>query len=214
MDVTERRRALMAMQAEDYIRNGLVLWLDARDKGNSTGSWVDKIGGHIYQGVNNPTFGPDYVATSQSNDSYLINETFPVYSSDEATIEVAFSDYTDSTQLIFMPKTAAGGIAFGLYNSGIIWCSDHTNKIVMERNVKTASIRFNLAIVNGKSAHLDGGNVWSGGNNINYVGRRQSGNIYTGKIHAIRIYNRQLSENEMLHNQKLDNKRFNLGLNI
>lgn len=215
MDVMQIRRELMGMQTEDYIRNGLVLWLDARDKGNITGSWVDKIGGHIFQGVNNPTFGTDYVATSQSDDSYLTNETFPAYSSDGSTIEVAISDRTDSTQLVFMPKSYGGGIAFGLYNNtGIIWCADHRNSIVMATNVKTASIRYNLAIVNGQNATLSGGNVWSGSNLINYIGRRSSGNIYTGKIHAIRIYNRRLSENEMLHNQKLDNKRFNLGLII
>lgn len=215
MDLMLRRRQLMAMQTEDYIRDGLVLWLDAIDRGGVTGSWVDIIGGHIFQGVNNPTFGPDYVATSQSDGGYLINETFPVYSSDEATIEVAISDHTDSTQIIFMPKSSAGGIAFGLYNNtGIIWCSDHRNSIAMATGVKTASIRYSLAIVNGQSATLSDGNVWSGGSSYNHIGRRSSGNTYTGKIHAIRIYNRRLSESEMLHNQKLDNKRFNLGLNI
>lgn len=205
----------MAMQMEDYIRNGLVLWLDAIDKGNIAGAWIDKVGGHSFVGQNNPTFGDNYIMTSQSDGSYLTNDSFPIYGSNESTIEVAISDHTDSTQLIFMPKSTVGGIAFGLYNNtGIIWSSEYRNSIVMATGVKTASIRYNLAIVNGLSATLSGGNVWSGGNNINYVGRRSSGNAYTGKIHAIRLYNRRLSENEMLHNQKLDNKRFNLGLSI
>lgn len=210
-----RRRKLMAMQAEDYIRDGLVLWLDAIDKGSITGSWVDKIGGHVFQGVNTPVFGSDYVATSQSDGSYLINDTFSAYSSAEATIELAISDHTDTTQLVFMPKTSVGGIAFGLYNNtGVIWSSDSRRSIVTATGIKTASVRLDLAVVNGLSATMSGGNVWGGGNVYNYIGRRKSGNTYTGKIHAIRVYNRQLSESEMLHNQKLDNKRFNLGLSI
>ena len=199
-----------------YITDGLVLWMDGIKKGNVTGAWVDQIAGHVFQGTNNPTFGPDYVATSRTDDSFLYNETFPVYSSGEATIELAISDHTDVTQLIFMPKTSAGGIAFGLYNNtGIIWSSDSRQSIVKATGIKTASVKQGLAITNGISATMSGSNMWGGGNTVyNYIGRRQSGTTYTGKIHAIRVYNRQLSESEMLHNQKLDNKRFNLGLTI
>lgn len=35
-----------------------------------------------------------------------------------------------------------------------------------------------------------------------------------GKIHSLRIYNRQLTEEEILYNQAIDNTRFNLGLTI
>ena len=215
MELMDRRRLLMQIQTVDYIRDGLVLWLDAIDRGDTVGAWVDKVSGHVFQGVNDPAFGADYVATSQPDGSYLINDTFPAYSSAEATIELAISYHTDSTQLVFMPKTSVGGIAFGLYNNtGAIWSSDSRRSIVTATGIKTASVRIDLAVINGLSATMSGGNVWNGGNVYNYIGRRQSGNTYTGKIHAIRVYNRQLSESEMLHNQKLDNKRFNLGLSI
>ena len=54
------------------------------------------------------------------------------------------------------------------------------------------------------------------------VGGRQWGNweskiIYNpfiGTIFAIRVYSRQLSDREILINQKIDNARFGLGLNI
>jgi hypothetical protein len=160
-------------------------------------------------------FGPDYVATNLSDGSYLTNDTFPVYSSAEATIELAISDHTDATQLVFMPKTTVGGIAFGLYNNlGAIWSADSRQSIIRANGIKTASVRQNLVIINGLSATMSGENVWGGGSVYNYIGRRASGNTYTGKIHTIRVYNRQLNESEMIHNQKLDNKRFNLGLNI
>ena len=38
--------------------------------------------------------------------------------------------------------------------------------------------------------------------------------IFKGTIYAIRIYNRQLTAAEMLHNQRIDNARYNMGLTI
>lgn len=38
--------------------------------------------------------------------------------------------------------------------------------------------------------------------------------LLNGSIYAIRIYNRQLSDREILINQKIDNARFGLGLDI
>ena len=39
-------------------------------------------------------------------------------------------------------------------------------------------------------------------------------NPFNGHIYSIRFYNRKLTQAEQLHNQYVDNLRFNLGLNI
>jgi hypothetical protein len=196
--------------------DGLVLWMDGINKGNVTGAWVDQIAGHVFRGVNNPEFGSDYIATDAVGNSYLTNTSLPPYRSENATIEIALSDHDDSTQLVFMPPTAPGGVALGLYESArIIWASDTRRPMVIASDVKTASVNNSNAMVNGISAANAGTEIWVGGTSgTSYIGRRATGNPYTGKIHAIRIYNRILTPEEMLFNQRIDNKRFSLGLTI
>ena len=47
------------------------------------------------------------------------------------------------------------------------------------------------------------------------VGYCQNKNLnFNGIIHSIRIYNRSLTLEERLYNQKVDNIRFNLGLTL
>lgn len=49
------------------------------------------------------------------------------------------------------------------------------------------------------------------------IGYRQYSSVemrLLGEIYCIRMYNRTLTDNEILHNQRIDNRRFNLGLNI
>lgn len=214
----EIRRRLLMQDANrcPYITDGIVLWMDGIKKGNVTGAWVDQIAGHVFQGVNNPEFGSDYIATDATGNSYLTNTSLPPYSSENATIEIALSDHDNSTQLVFMPQTGSGGVAFGLYKSGtIIWSSDTRRPMVTASDVKTASVNIRNVVVNGIAAAKAGGNVWVGGSSgTSFIGRRATGNPYTGKIHAIRIYNRILTQEEMLFNQRIDNKRFNLGLTI
>lgn len=214
----EIRRRLLMQDANKcpYITDGLVLWMDGIKKGNVTGSWVDQIAGHVFKGVNNPEFGSNYIATGGVGNSFLTNTSLPPYSSDNATIEIALSDHDNSTQLVFMPQSGAGGIAFGLYmNERIIWASDTRRGMVIASDVKTASVNKSNAMVNGIAATYAGSDVWAGGSSgTAYIGRRSTGTPYTGKIHAIRIYNRRLTPEEMLFNQRTDNKRFNLGLAI
>lgn len=82
----------------------------------------------------------------------------------------------------------------------------------------TASVNTNLALFNGvkhtaKSADTTTGNY---SQRINIGGRTSGSKSYNmaGNIHAVRIYNRLLTEDEMLRNQQIDNERFNLGLMI
>jgi hypothetical protein len=77
----------------------------------------------------------------------------------------------------------------------------------------TCSVNFELGISNFITLD-DGDKEWWGGHNECYIGRRSSLHPVTffGEIMNIMIYNRKLSKEEMLHNQNIDNKRFNLRL--
>ena len=218
-----RRRLMMAQAKKDtYIMNGLVLWMDGIDKGDIAGSWTDKVSGYVFEGVNNPTFGTNYVGVSASNNEYLVNPStyaFTTPSSDTGTIEIVITDYyTAANTIVYMPKEN-GKLAFGLYDNGSrsIWSAGSSQRYVSLPNGSIAiSINKLNAVVNGQSTVIEtGGTYWSGANNNNFISGRNSGsNRFTGKIHAIRIYDRQLSADEMIHNHIVDNKRFNLGLTI
>lgn len=198
-----------------YIADGLVLQMDGINKGAVTGSWVDQVSGVQFDGVNSPTFGTDYVQCSSS--SYLQNTSYNPPTGDEKTIEVALSDFSMSTMVVFMGN-AANASTFGLYGTkGAMWSNYHDKPVVLTPNgLKTCSITEGLCYVDGAVGTFDttDNRHYSGGNSTNFIGKRSSGSNFTGKIHAIRIYNRKLSANEMLINQRVDNTRFNLGLTI
>lgn len=215
----QRRRQIMMAQGqaqESYITDGLTLWLDGIDKGNVSGSWVDKVGGYVFAGVNNPVFGDNYVQTGGDNGGYLTNSDFASISADTGTIEVAISDYTlTSTAVVYMPN-AGTNLAMGLLtSSAIVWTSTPTAypKLNYTTGQKTISVNNTQSVIDLSSASFaTSSDSLGSGTNTNFIGKRSSGSPFNGKIHSIRIYNRLLSEAEMLHNQQVDNTRFNLGL--
>ena len=52
-------------------------------------------------------------------------------------------------------------------------------------------------------------NYWSVGGDCRIGARANGNNMFKGKIYGIRIYNRLLTEAEILANQEIDIKRFN-----
>lgn len=214
------RRRMMQKPEESYVMNGLSLWLDAIDKGNVNGAWVDKISAHEFTAYNGVTFGNDYVELDASQQQYLSNSDYTAPLSADGTIEIVATFTTTGRMLIFTPKTGNGVIAFGTYSeSSAIW-SIFVNQPVLdysgESNFSTISVTNGIALRNGvQCGFSSSGNSWSStSTDTNFIGKRVSGNYFNGKIHAIRIYNRHLTTSEMIQNQRIDNKRFNLGLSI
>lgn len=83
----------------------------------------------------------------------------------------------------------------------------------------TLSINKERAFDNEQALSSLGKNHWDSIRGGRTIGAKQHpstglGNYVKGKIFAIRIYNRSLSEAEMRQNQRVDNARFNLGLTI
>lgn len=226
MDLMQIRHRLLMQSAPapsgGYVTDGLILWLDGIDKGNTSGAWTDKVNGDVFTAYNGVTFGTDYVQLDKSQSQYLDNSSFTsVPSTSDGTIEIVISEYSENaTQIVFLP-TSSGKLAFGIYSSGqdrIIWSSGGnklTVNITEKSNAeKTFSISDDRQFINGTQGTTNSNNAWSSLGSVNYIGRRQSGNYFNGKIHSIRIYNRKLTEAEVLQNQRYDNARFNLGLTI
>ena len=213
----------MMGQKESYVKNGLVLWLDGIKKGNTSGVWTDQISGHVFTPYNNSVvFGTDYVSLDGTMNCYLQNTTFVTPLASTGTIEIVISDYSATvTQIVYMPGVT-GGIAFGILNPNhFLWTatSPSQKKYPLQDTYRTISVfgegNYATAIANGVSLSSDGTDGWANVlSGTNFIGKRKSGNSFAGKIYAIRIYNRRLTESEIIKNQCLDNKRFNLGLTI
>ena len=214
-----------AKAPETYITDGLVLWMDGIDKGGTAGAWTDVAAGHVFTSVNGFTDGSNYVGLDAASSQYLYNSTFTAPSRFDGTVEAVITDFARGN-MFFFPKTA-GQIAFSTSGSTdkIIWSTggdmrpvpyDSTSKMF---SITSDENNDTIAVVNGVHNEIKYDNAyWSGPDNTyNYIGRRNYSTNYnyvTAKIHAIRIYNRRLTPDEMLHNQRIDNKRFNLGLTI
>lgn len=217
MDVMMRRREIIAADGVGYIRDGLVLWMDGINKGTVSGAWVDRTAGHVFESINGFTNGANYVGLSRSSSQYFRNATFTGPAEKEpTTIEVAISDYLGSS-MAFMPRGTS--VAFGVMSSakGAIWTSHDwaTYAINFPAGSKLFSINSDTVIVDGnKITSFGASEWWTGEDSYNYIGRRSTGTYFDGKIYSIRIYNRILSQAEMLHNQRIDIKRYNIGIII
>lgn len=230
----ERRRALSAQYTpEGYIKSGLVLWLDGKARGGETGKWVDRVGGNICTLIGNCeelTSGVRFSATSE-NTQYGEFSQFVQISKDVGTVEWAVQLNQKSATgrpILSMGNLMMGGSVAsdtaGLNCPCMRYYEDPNNNMDFYRFrsvdsrsvlVYTMSGSAERAMCNGTLAEKFTVTSWP--NRVGNEGRlasRGAGNPFQGVIFSIRLYKRHLSMNEMLNNQRIDNKRFNLGLSI
>ena len=220
MNLYGRRRAIAGENDNcPYIKNGLIFWLDGIKKGTDPSKWVDLIGGKVFD-LTNCTFADNGVIFGSSS--------FGQYSSgigtgwDIDTIECSASEM-DNYETILYPGNDETHSYIGLVkgsngNTGYRIDTENFQRVITANQIKTISINSIDCVYDGVTGGVGANDNWSNNNGgITTIGRRLSmSNIYqfSGTMHSIRIYNRHLSTSEMLHNQKVDNERFNLGLSI
>ena len=215
------RRKILTNQKKDYIKDGLVFQLDGINKGATDGTWVDLIGGVVYTPMGTTTAVENGFELKKLGD-YIAGTFLYEYPNIDWTIEVCIevSKQGGSGCMVFtpntMPKTFKNPVF--LVRAGKIWGQPHNTRSVIYQNgsklsFKTYSMNKERIIfdmvnkemptqVNNHDAHSSRYGI---GSSANYYG-------FIGVIHAVRVYSRILSESEIMHNQKLDNKRFKLGL--
>lgn len=222
----EGTRLIFGVSPEDetdgYIYEGLVMRLDGIRKGNAEGAWKDLVGG-IFFNNNGCIFNTDNVQFPSDSWGYLTGLMQGVPSA-TGTIEIVFEadNLSGGNRFLFYPSTA-GCLCVAYANSlnTFIWGITDTYARTMYTPSKLSGktvVSFNglAGGVQDKSALLANGvNSFGDPTDTTYIGRRGSSTAsqkFVGKIYAIRIYSRQLTVNEILHNQQIDNDRFNLGL--
>lgn len=217
MDMLLNRRVVMMGQRGgelEYIKDGLVLWLDGIDKGATDGSaWVDLVEGYVFakQGSGTIIVGQDYYSSSIWRDAYFTNTDFVSPDAEDGTFEYVGSDPLGT---IFVAKTSAQ-FTFAKYQNHILWRPGDNAYANTYWPTGTYSINADRGLRNG--APLNTGTksntIANNANGTNVIGRNLTNNYYhanRAQIHCIRIYNRKLSESEMLHNLAVDNVRFSL----
>lgn len=242
-----RRRDLALDESiNDYITNGIVLWLDGKDKGNNTSVWPDRCGNYNFN-LNNCTFTNNGVVFNGSN-SYGSNKDGFGITTDTATIEYCVEmDYTngDFTNGAVLCPTQANSrtnigaciryqndtTPFGM--TAIVYLdtttpratpvSTLTNKIIFSGVADGLTQDLAYCLFNGEACSWTSQTGFAPNNSdtettIGCRHRTITNPVYNmllkGIIHSIRVYNRKLTTQEMLVNQRVDNKRFNFGLTI
>lgn len=225
------RRRLMMHRAETnpyddfgYIKKGKTFHLDGIMKGNVADVWTDLVGGITFPIVSGVTFEDNHV--------HILN-TASIFAG-SSSVRIPYETYT----LEFVGKDSYMSVAYrvmfhgGTSNSiiiadsrnavapALVWTSPNKSKTLLNATLNTVhiySICNGLAYMDGVPAEYsdvpDNVNV---GASVATLGSRGGSSPYktTCDIYSVRVYNRKLSAEEMLYNQRIDNERFNLGLDI
>lgn len=219
----------------DYIQDGLVFQLDGINKGNNPGYWTDLKGGIKFDLSNASNIGLSYIEMDGTHYEGLPGDhnieidasTNDCQFTVEVVIDRAYTSNTNKQCIIFDPGSQDNSAAFydqykvsefqttcGGSNRRYNWSlpsSIYIQKCIISGTKERLMFNMDSSI-----ATMVNGRSWtSSRDNLAHVGGRGiSGSNYAfeGKIYAIRLYNKTLTEEEMLYNQNLDNVRFNLNI--
>ena len=234
-----RRKILQSIKDDSsYIKDGLVFWLDGLDK-QQTGNyvWVDKIGGIRFTNNGGVTELPNGFSFNGSKNSILNGSKTLTALSDtrNGTVEIVFypklttnwspivcfskwESYSERTNylVIYFLKQGVNNCPF----DNIKYSVNYTNYGYKCSNNKlqACSLQYNTHQYINTEKVTDYQTIDTGtSSNRGYCrvgGRVDGSNIVTfiGDIYEIRVYNRKLTDEERLHNQNIDMKRYNIPI--
>lgn len=201
----------------NYITDGLAFHLDGVDA--TTAQWVDRIGGITFT-MNNVTLDGNGGVVFNGTDSYGNYPNTLGYAPDTCSIEVVADIVSMPASTVLFMQNANNLLAFGFPLQNQIISSTGTTLqrlFTFSGSVavgkKTASCVWDKIYINRDNRMIgeDKGywEIRSGGTFIG--GRTASQNLLNGVIYQIRIYNRLLTEAEILANQAIDMARYNIS---
>lgn len=219
-----RRRLMMQAKGHPlecpYITDGLVFWLDGINKGKSSEGWQDLISKKVFPWITRATPTENGVSFA-SGTTVLENDGTTSVSASDVTVEACCSNsFNSQYQVIFydgnlMFARDSDGTELTYKNKGA--GSTGGRYVISVPSTFTASANDDLALVGNVKSTTKANTDWLPmGSYIRIGGRSPGGGAYpyVGTVHSIRLYNRKLTEEEMLFNHQVDNERFNLGLEL
>lgn len=198
-----------------YVTSGLVFHLDGEDA--TTAQWVDKIGGITFT-MNNVTLdgnGGVVFNGSSSYGNYPNNLDFP---SSTHTIEIVLNGTQGAVLRVAFMINASDKLAFGYSSSGdyIVTKSGNSNArstwgTTIKTGIHVLSVTPSVAYDNGRAMTAVNTDTWFLRTGGTFVGSRSADNaFFKGTIYQIRVYNRALTANEILHNHAIDISKYNI----
>ena len=224
------RRRMMHPAADDYITDGLVMFLDGLNRGGVSGEWHDLIDDTVVVTLTNATEGRDGVtftngssATSYGTFSKYVSVSYTVGTIESVT-ELNAIEVTGRTIMSMQTNGTMGGTVASTGTDGYpvarYYVSNATvNAYKFTNNAPTTKLIISCnddrGYCNGQAGtKYNTGAVFSGGSGYWLARKANNNNPFNGVIHAIRLYNRKLTAEEILHNQRIDNARYHMGLTI
>lgn len=224
LTVSQEAGEVPGSRISDYVQGGLILLLDGKNKGGTSGVWSNLVGNGSFT-RHGATFNSDHVYFDGIDDyldsTNLSSTFFP--SRTAGTIEVVCDNenFEEAMGVIIIGRGASRLCAAISKSKGFYYASDNTSSRAYNLPLVTAakasiSISSARQYENGVGLSLSSGKDYLSGFNgtYNYIGRRNSGTYFKGKIYSIRVYSKQLTKAEVLQNLSVDNLRFNLGLTL
>ena len=215
-----------------YVQNGLLAFWDGIEnagagvhKDNAT-VWKDLVGGREFT-LNNVIVDANCMTFAGDNKSYGIlsaTDTASTFlAAKSGTLEIVYRSRTGTGSQVIMQSTGAAGLAYAIWETSKIlpytsssqgsqqsfsFSSGTFTNFVAVRYSSSAPISV---LANGSELHTAGGSSWANPGSETIIGTRYSrsgSNAFPGSIYAIRLYDRQLTNPEILANQALDRSRF------
>ena len=205
----EWEKVIPIPSADAYVQDGLVFQLDGIDKGNVEGAWVDRKAGRQFT-LNNCIVNSDNIEFNGTDSKAVYNQLLDFGAT--TTVEVVFTreqvfgtiiSSGDKIQLMALYKTSGYKHRFfsGNQATGMVFPDPTT---IHTLSIPTSGRPILDQIAQPKTSK----DFYTVSDTNTYVG---GGPSYSkGKIYSIRIYNRNLTQTEMLKNQMIDIERFNI----
>ena len=205
----EWEKVIPIPSADAYVQKGLVFQLDGIDKGNVEGAWVDRKAGRQFT-LNNCIVNSDNIQFNGTDSEAVYNQLLDFGTT--TTLEVvytrekAFGTIISSgtkVELIALQETT--GYKYRFFSGNQVTGQTFPDPTAIHTLSIPTSGRPILDQIAQPKTYKD---FISKSSTNTYVGGDTS--YLKGKIYSIRIYNRNLTQAEMLKNQMIDIERFNI----
>lgn len=221
-NIVNRRRYMGGSEipASEYIQNGLVFHLDGIEYGGLEGHWIDLIQNIDFLGnVNRLSNGLGFRFDMQT----MTGSSNPVLPNTSPSIEMVIKDVVDPNDnngiTILGRPVDSSEVMIRLYK-------DNNADFLYKAGVSPKAKKYRLyerGFDNGAILYVDSNKCF-----LNKTGKTDTFNAVTGygkppttylgstrcqfSLFSIRIYNRELSDEEVFYNQSIDSKRFKIRL--
>ena len=215
----------------DYITEGLQLYLDGKNPGDSPSTiWEDKSGNNNDATVSNVATS---VAYSDAIKGYSIKNSgtpitipsSPINATTGETVEVMFNVHRILNRYMLYAGCTNERIVIGVWDGQIIVSNQSSkyNTYELPKDINDGKVKF-ISVTykdgeyelyyNGvKQDKLENTSYWDS-NAITYIGSRRDGYQFDGNIYSVRVYDKALKYDEVIRNFNVDINKYNLPYNI